>query len=42
MRPTFIDPKVVAAKSGAIRAMLDGIARLPLESLETFNADPGW
>jgi len=40
MSPTFIDPKVVAAKSGAIRAMLDGIARLPLESLDAFTADP--
>jgi len=38
--PDRIDAKVFAAKAEAIRAMLDGIAELPLESYAKWTEDP--
>lgn len=40
MSPALIDPKVVAAKHEGVRAMLGGISKLPLDSLQAFTEDP--
>lgn len=40
MSPGKIDPKVVSAKTEAIRRMLDGITDLPLGSFDEWTDDP--
>lgn len=39
MSPSQIDPKILTTKKQAVREMLLGIERLPLESLGAFTAD---
>ena len=40
MTPSRVSASVVAERIAWIDAMLAGIRRLPLDSIEAFNADP--